>query len=257
MSLTARPVAIDDISPWRDFYRAEMNCQIVHDNMHYRPGWAEPYLLEVDGAIAGYGSILVGGPWKGTRTLFEFYVIPPERSRVFELFAALLEAGNATAMEIQSNDPIITVMLHTFGHGIAADRILFEDSLKTSHRLTGIALRHRDEPHNDWAIEAGGEVAAWGGILYHYNRPYGDIYMEVAAPFRRRGFGTYLVQELKRICYEGGSIPAARCNPDNIASRRTLQKAGLVPCATILTGRLERTPRIRVALHAKVPRPPR
>ncbi len=60
--------------------------------------------------------------------------------------------------------------------------------------------------------------------------------MEVSEPYRRRGLGCFLVQELKRICYELGSIPCARCNPDNIASRRTLQKAGFVPCAHILRG---------------------
>jgi predicted GNAT family acetyltransferase len=60
--------------------------------------------------------------------------------------------------------------------------------------------------------------------------------MEVAEPYRRRGLGSFLVQELKRICYESGSVPCARCNPDNVASRKTLQVAGFVPCAHILTG---------------------
>jgi RimJ/RimL family protein N-acetyltransferase len=60
--------------------------------------------------------------------------------------------------------------------------------------------------------------------------------MEVGEPFRQRGLGSFLVQELKRVCYEGGHVPAARCNTGNVASRRTLQKAGLVPCGHILTG---------------------
>jgi hypothetical protein len=30
---------------------------------------------------------------------------------------------------------------------------------------------------------------------------------------------------------ELGAIPTARCNPDNAASRRTLQRAGFAPCA--------------------------
>lgn len=34
--------------------------------------------------------------------------------------------------------------------------------------------------------------------------------LAVAEPFRRRGFGAFLVQELKRVCYEGGYVPAAR-----------------------------------------------
>jgi GNAT superfamily N-acetyltransferase len=60
--------------------------------------------------------------------------------------------------------------------------------------------------------------------------------MEVDEPYRRRGFGSYLVQELKRIAYEGGHVPAARCNAANVASRRTLEKAGMLPCGRILTG---------------------
>ena len=84
-----------------------------------------------------------------------------------------------------------------------------------------------------------GETVATGGVLFHYNAPYGDIYMEVAEPFRRRGLGAFLVQELKRVTYELGSIPCARCSPENVASRRTLQKAGLVPFAHILNGTIK------------------
>ena len=46
------------------------------------------------------------------------------------------------------------------------------------------------------------------------------------------------MQELKRVAYELGAIPAARCSPDNVASRRTLQKAGFVPFAHMLVGTL-------------------
>jgi GNAT superfamily N-acetyltransferase len=65
---------------------------------------------------------------------------------------------------------------------------------------------------------------------------YGDLFMEVDEPCRRRGYGGYLIQELKRACYEMGRIPAARCNATNAASRAALQKAGLLPCARMLNG---------------------
>ena len=80
-----------------------------------------------------------------------------------------------------------------------------------------------------------GVIVAAGGLLYHYNPPYGDIYMEVAASHRRCGYGSYLVQELKRTAYELGKIPAARCNVANEASRRTLQKAGFKFVKTHMT----------------------
>ena len=65
---------------------------------------------------------------------------------------------------------------------------------------------------------------------------------EVAAPFRRRGLGSYLLQELKRVCRESGGIPCARCSPSNLASQRTLKKAGFVPWTDIVTGPVSRSP---------------
>jgi len=245
---TARVTTVEDILPWRDLYRQEMNCQIIHDSLHSRKGWTEPYLLISGGAAAGYGSIAVGGPWKGKPTVFEFYVAPPYRLRMFELFVALIAASGSNRIETQSNDPSLTVMLHTFAQDVTSESVLFHDKLTTAHSSASSVFRrataddvkrifpHRTEPVGDWLVEAEGKIAATGGILFHYNRPYGDIYMEVAEPFRRRGLGCYLVQELKRVCYEQGSVPAARCNPANIASRSTLQKAGFVPCGNILTG---------------------
>jgi GNAT superfamily N-acetyltransferase len=92
-----------------------------------------------------------------------------------------------------------------------------------------------------WLVACGSEIAAAGGVLHHYNPPYGDVYMKVAAPFRRRGIGAWLVQELKRVCRGGGHVPAARCSVGNVASRRTLQKAGFVPCGHLLTGAIAGT----------------
>jgi hypothetical protein len=98
MKLSSQAVSLAEISLWRDLYRQEMNCQIVHDSLHPREGWTQPYLLELDGAAAGYGSIVLAGPWKGTRTVFEFYAAPKHRSRVFDLFDTFLAASAATAI---------------------------------------------------------------------------------------------------------------------------------------------------------------
>ena len=248
MEISVKTACVEDILPWRDLYRHEMGCQIVHDSLHSREGWTRPYLLIVGGATAGYGSVVIGGPWKGKPTLFEFYVLPHCRSRVFDLFYALLTAGGATMIDAQSNDPLLSAMLHTFANTITTESILFHDKLTTAHSPQGAIFRraasddaariflHQREPTGDWVVEVEGTIAATGGILFHYNRPYGDIYMEVAEPYRRRGLGSYLVQELKRVCYEHGNVPAARCNPTNIPSRKTLQKAGFVPCGHILSG---------------------
>jgi GNAT superfamily N-acetyltransferase len=247
-TITASATTLERIRRLRDMYRLEMSCQIVFDSIHDRDGWTREYLLSIDGAAVGYGSVAVGGPWTGEPTVYEFYVVPTQRLRVFELFRALLDASGATHMEVQSNGVLATVMLHTFASPAASDAILFHDAVRTTHAPPSATFREptaSEAPDvsaecRRWrgVVEIDGAVAASGGILFHYNRPFGDIYMEVAEPYRRRGLGAFIVQELKLVCYEGGHVPAARCSPTNVASRRTLQKAGFVPCGHILKGRV-------------------
>jgi GNAT superfamily N-acetyltransferase len=248
MSIESRQVELRDIEGLRDIYRQEMSCQIIHDSIHSRPGWSREYLLIEGGAKVGYGSIAVGGPWHEKPTVYEFFVLRQYRSRLFDLFEGLLASSQATMIETQTNDRLLTVMLHTFARDISSESILFHDKLTTSHTpreadfrrasaddTSQIAQQQLDS-NAKWLVSVEGVVAAAGDILFHYNRPYGDIYMKVAEPYRRRGLGAYLVQELKRVCYEGGSVPAARCNLKNVASRKTLQKAGFVACGHILNG---------------------
>jgi hypothetical protein len=246
--LSARPATLEEISRLRDLYRQEMNCQIIHDSIHPRPGWTLEYSLHVGELAVGYGSVAVSGPWKGKPTIYEFYVLPYYRSRMFDLFSVLLTISSAVSIETQSNDTLLTVMLHTFAREVLSESILFHDKLTTSLAPKGAVFRPAtaqdgldittEQLPSHGVVEFEGAVAGKGGILFHYNRPYGDIYMEVAEPFRQHGLGSFLVQELKRVCYERGNIPSARCNVSNIASRKTLQKAGFVPCGHILTGSL-------------------
>jgi GNAT superfamily N-acetyltransferase len=244
-----RPAAAEAILPLRTRFRQEMNCQIVHDSIHRREGWTLSWLLELDGAAVGFGSIAIGGPWKDNPTVFEFYVLPENRTRAFELFEAFLRTSGARRFEVQTNELLLPIMVHTYGGDVESEKIVFADGLTTEHPPGGAILRcltPRDEilqciearqGGGEWALELDGVEIAKGGVLFHYNRPYGDIYMEVSEAQRRRGWGSYLVQELKRACYELGAIPCARCSPSNVASRRTLQRAGLIPVGHIVHGR--------------------
>jgi GNAT superfamily N-acetyltransferase len=227
-----------------------MNCQIVHDSIHRRAGWTNTYALSLDDTSAGFGSVAIGGPWTGKPTIYEFYVLPAHWGHAFQLFEVFLEASGARLMEIQSNDGLLAVMLHTYARDVPSEKIVFGDGVTTALAPNGAILQQvtpDDETQvaiaqrqggTEWRLQIGQETVATGGILFHYNEPYGDIYMDVAERFRRRGLGAFLVQELKRIAYGLQSIPGARCNSDNVASRMTLQKAGFVPYAHILSARI-------------------
>jgi GNAT superfamily N-acetyltransferase len=250
MGLSSKPTTLQEIAPLRELYRAEMNCQIMGDSFHTRPGWTKSWLLLDDNQIAGYGSIAIAGPWKDKPTAFEFFILPQHRLRIFDLFETFLRASNPIAIETQSNAPIMCAMLHTYAKNIAVEAILFHDKITTALTQSNVIFR-RSIPYDraqisaqnldegaEYLLEQDGQILATGGLLYHYNPPYGDIFMSVAETHRRRGLGSFIVQELKRTAYELGKIPACRCNVDNLPSRKTLQKAGFVPCGNRISGTL-------------------
>ena len=248
MQLEVTLTSVETILPMREEYRRAMGCQIVHDSYHER-GFTDSYLVKADGEVAGYASV-AGDPHPPRNIVKELYVAAAHRGATTELFRALIAAARPRWIAAQTNDPFLRVPLFDCATSVTADRILFEDGGTTVLRPPGVELRRisQDErsrvfPHTlvplgDWVLDLAGEVVATGGLLFHYNPPYGDIHMEVAAPYRGRGYGAYLVQELKRICYEMDRVPAARCNIDNVASRRTLERAGMVVCGHIVRGEL-------------------
>jgi len=232
----------------REEYRRAMNCQIVHDSWHAR-GFMQSYVLQIGADVVGYGS--VGGAPPDPKTIVkEFFVVPDRRAAAVPLFRRLVAVSGARTIAAQTNDLLLSRMLHDCAVDLTSDTILFADALTTMHRAPGVSLRpltgadrarvfaHAIEPVGDWGLESDHRIVATGGIFFHYNPPYGDLYMEVAEPFRRKGYGSYLVQELKRICRETGHIPAARCHESNSASRLALQRAGMLPCARIVKGRI-------------------
>ena len=244
----------ESIAGMRDEYRREMNCQIVHDSWHAR-GFTTSWLLRANGRIVGYGS--VGGAARDPKdTLKEFFVLPHFRADALPLFRELVAASGARTVEAQTNDPLLLLMLYDHAAEVSSETILFDDGVTSSldapapgatlRRLTDAdrerVFEHTVEPVGEWGLESGAEILATGGLAFHYNPPYGDIYMEVAPAHRLKGVGSWLVQELKRVCRETGCVPAARCNQANVGSRRTLQRAGMLPCARILRGRLVTRP---------------
>jgi GNAT superfamily N-acetyltransferase len=248
MLISAQPCELESILALRDMYRLEMSCQVIHDSIHSRRGWTQEYSLRIDGAQVGYGSVAIARPWTQVPALYEIFVARPYRLKIFELFGALRKACGATRMEIQSNDRLTSAMFHALAKNVESESVLFEDAVTTNFAPPGATFRTAvaedgldvSNQQLPWhgVVELDGSVAATGGILFHYNRPYGDIYMDVREEFRRRGLGSFIVQELKRVCYEGGFKPGVRCRTTNVPSQRTLQRAGFVPCGHILVGDL-------------------
>ena len=244
MELRAVRTTLKEIQSLRLLFLQEINAQVRYNASHER-GWTDSYLLTANGLPVGYGAIK-GQEIKGRDTIFECYVIPPFRSMTEELFAALLRESEVRFIECQTNDPILPALIYAFASHIQSPVILFREGTVTRYSLPGVIFRprqdgdilfeHHHEPEGEYVLEVEGKIVASGGFLTHYNMPFADIYMEVTEGFKRKGLGSYIVQQVKRECYLAGRVPAARCNMENAASKATLLKAGLAIAGYMLIG---------------------
>lgn len=247
MKFNIRKIELPAILPLRQLFLQECNFQIRYNACHER-GWTDSYLLTSGETAVGYGAIK-GEEVADRDTIFEFYLIPPFRKYAGEFFLELIAASGARFIECQSNDFLLTSMLYEFAQNINSEVVLFADQAVTAHTIPGVVFRrrtendmifeHKLEPAGEYVLEWHGEIVATGGFMLHYNMPFADLYMEVKESFRRKGLGSFILQELKQACYLAGRVPAARCNIQNKASRAALLKAGLRVCGFMLKGKIK------------------
>ncbi len=129
----------------------------------------------------------------------EFYVLPAYRGSALPMFRLLIVGSKARRITAQSNDVLLTLLLYDCAEEITSETVIFNDVVTTNLAITGATSRqvtevdkerifeHKAEPVGEWLIEHDGAIVATGGIATHYNPPYGDLFMEVNEPFRRRG----------------------------------------------------------------------
>jgi GNAT superfamily N-acetyltransferase len=248
MTVEVYKTDLENILILRNLFLQENNFQIRYNSCHER-GWTDSYILVCDGQKIGYGSIRGNEKHSDRDSVFEFYIIPPFRNITSAVFSELLRVCGATFIECQSNDLLLTSLLYQFAENINSDVILFEDGMQTFlkpdkvifRKITDddISFEHKSEPPGDFVLEMNKEIVATGGFLLHYNFPFADLYMEVKEEYRRKGFGSFIIQEIRRECYLAGRVPAARCNINNVASKMTLLKGGFKIAGNMLLGKVK------------------
>ncbi|MCB0596613.1 MAG: GNAT family N-acetyltransferase [Lewinellaceae bacterium] len=245
MKLNIRKTTLEQILPLRQLFLQEANFQVRYDACHAR-NWSDSYLISANGQDLGYGAVKGKGNLQDKDAVFEFYVMPAFRCQARQAFSELVRCSGVKYIECQSNDRLLSAMLCEFAHRISSDTILFEDDTATRLPNPGAIFRPKSEADQipwlkereigNYVIEAGGDIIGTGGFLLHYNPPFADLFMEVKKERRRQGFGAYLLQELKKACYQAGRVPGARCSIQNEASRACLLKAGFKIAGYLLAG---------------------
>jgi hypothetical protein len=248
MDLQITKTDLNDILHLRALFLQENNFQIRYNACHER-GWSDSYLISVDGISVGYGSVKGKDDLTGRDAIFEFYIMPAWRKNRSVVFEELTTRSQSTYIECQSNDLLLSSMLYEFGQNISSDVILFKNGPVTALEISGAIFRHRvpderlfqhnDEPEGNFVLEVKGDIVATGGFLLHYNKPFADLYMEVREDQRQKGYGSLLIQELKKACFNSARVPAARCNISNKASNATLLRGGLEIAGYMLWGGLK------------------
>src|SRR3954453_22076747 len=101
MAAAVLKAQLSDILAYRNLFLQETNFQIRYNACHER-GWADSYLLTVDGSAVGYGSIKGLQEIADRDTVFEFFVIPSLRKLSSALFRELLSVAGARHIGCQS-----------------------------------------------------------------------------------------------------------------------------------------------------------
>ena len=247
LNIEVSKVGLNEILYLRNLFLRENNFQIRYNAVHER-NWCDSWLFRINGTQVGYGSVKGKEDLANRDAIFEFFLIPPCRNFSNQAIEELIHSSGVQFIECQTNDPFLTNLILKYGENIRRDAILFEDDGETRLSVTEVVFRaareddrmfaHRSEPEGDWVLERNGEIVATGGFLLHYNMPFSDLYMEVKTDCRRMGYGSFLIQELRKQSWIAGRVPAARCNIDNIASKKTLLKGGMREVGFMLTGEI-------------------
>jgi GNAT superfamily N-acetyltransferase len=236
---------LETIQPFRVMFLHENNFQFCYDKCHYY-GWSDDYIFKINETVLGYGCVW-GTNDRGMRdSIFEFFLLPPYRNLATAVFRSFIDTTEVNYIESQSNDLLLSALLYEFSESIIPEAILMEEDITTDLRVDDVQFKRRniddDNPahYGGYFLEYNGEEVATGGFLTNYNKPYADIYMDVKEGFRCRGYGSFIVQELKKEVYRIGKVPAARTGVGNIASKATLLKAGFKVCGARLKGKIRK-----------------
>lgn len=237
--LSILPASEQEIESFRSLFLHENNVYFVHNKCH-QYGWADSWVFTRKNERIGYGSVWGLDKREVKNCIFEFYLLPPYRRLATDVFEAFIASTGVGFLECQTNIPLMSLMFYEFGRNIRAEAILFKDHLQSNLSVPGAEFRKKnfisDHPQEvaGFVIEYEGLEVASGGFFLNYNFPYADVYMNVEESHFQKGFGSLIVQEIKKEIYKMGRVPSARCNVTNYISKSTLMKAGFEPCGALL-----------------------
>lgn len=251
-------VTVEQAAAWRDV------ADLREEYIRALAGPVEPFLEELisyshryyrlvrDGQALGYCCLSRKG------TLLQFHLSQPHLSLAQAIFRQLLSQGLFQQALVSTRDHLGISVCMEFQQTVTVDDYLFADGPQppaVASRWQGADFRvacEQDIPliravcgdfhdflhytlegtiadQGIFLLQDGGTLLGTGAIGSRgFQPPYVDIGMCVGESHRRQGVGTEIISRLRRYCHQQGWIPLASCRADNLASKRTLERAGLI-----------------------------
>ena len=205
--------------------------------------------------------------------LLQLYILGDYIRKSQELFPFLISNDFIKTAYVTTRDSLALSLCLDFQQQVSIESYLFRDNEKVKIELRGFehicfreAIQSDVENINDicerffgalyqrygltigkstrenklFVLYSGAMLLAVGCVETQYcSAGSANLGMFVNEDFRRRQVGSYIITKLKEYCYSNGLEPIAACYHENQASRRTLEKAGLVARDRTLLVRLK------------------
>jgi predicted acetyltransferase len=214
---------------------------------------ARPIELMIDGQSIGYAGL------GAENELLQFYILPEYMAQGPDLFQAFIQQFNVKAAMVGTHHPTFLSLALHFVKALEVHTYLFTNTFDVPisersatlqvclqedlERMVEFYHYSMDAPKT-WlkgylgALIEQGAVFILGneeGIIgacevrVSKNAPeVVDLGMVISPDYRRKGYGTYLLNKAKSIALKWQKIPICSCEKENIGSQKAIQNCGFV-----------------------------
>lgn len=195
------------------------------------------------------------------RKLFELYIVSHIRDKYEKIFKLIIDEFNLKSALCKTFDHPLLAACMQEQKSVSVAGILFREKMvkkipehnELVIRKAAITDLEKISLINEYVFESVEEIRDYilseqillfekeseivGIGLYtkiFENRLETDIGMLVNEKFRREGFGVFIINYMYNYLKESGLNPQCGCSADNIASKKTLEKAGFISKYSLL-----------------------
>ncbi len=200
-----------------------------------------------------------------SKIILEFFLEKKFLHLQDQVFSHLIQIKAFSKAWIKTFDPLFLKMANMFGEKNRGIGLLFRDTNSTETKLkkemvfkkanledmdivTSFKWDFFDNQQDmEYFFKKGTylfyvkhEFVGIGTLMQiHPLEPFFDIGVCVKPDYRKRGFGAQIVLQLKNHCLENNRKPICGCAFENVASKKTLEKAGFISRHALIEFKLE------------------